>query len=499
MLKKLLFGVIAMCCCFGMNYHISLAKTLTTEDFVYEVNSDGTLMIIDGNRDIRGEEYHVKSQVEIDGKSYRVTKIDNLALSFVYTKKVYIDEGILEVFPDSSDSEIGDFSTDEVILPSTLKKIGIYRTNNPHGALDSITISPLNPYLCVENGIIYTKNKKKVLVANTTFGKIVLPEGVEEITDNAFLRADITSIELPKSLKKIGERSFFRCSKLTSVKMKDNVSVIGAEAFKDCECLKKVTFSRKIKQFGSFAFANTDVEKVTLGKYIKGISNNVFRGSTHIKKLTIDKKNPYMMAYKNAIYSKDGKTLLNGMGVSGTFTIPKKVTRIKSGAFAKNYQIDIVRGGKNIKSLPSNCFADSGIQFIQLSEGLKTIGKNCFENCMELWEVKLPDSVTTIKEGAFYGCAFDELIISRNIKKIEADALHCAAGELIFRGSKPPRVGEQSEITYEEIEGDEDSGFKNDYRGLDLCVDKLIVPKGAIAKYRKAFKKKLEYNTIKGN
>lgn len=115
------------------------------------------------------------------------------------------------------------------------------------------------------------------------------------------------------------------------------------------------------------------------------------------------------------------------------------------------------------------------------------------------WEVKLPDSVTTIKEGAFYGCAFDELIISRNIKKIESDALHCAVGKLIFRGSKPPRLGEQSEITYDEIKGDEDGELKNDYRGLDLCVDKLIVPKRAMGSYRKVLKKKLEYNTIKGN
>lgn len=180
----------------------SLARTLTTEDFLYEMNSDGTLMIVEGNRKITGEEYHVKSQVEIGGKSYRVTKIDYPALSSVRTKKVYIDEGFLEIFPDSTYSEIGRFFTDEVVLPSTLKKIGLYRANNPHGTLDSITISPSNPYLCAERGIIYTKNKKKVLVANTTYGKVVLPEGVEEIAAEAFSFANITAIEFPNSLKK---------------------------------------------------------------------------------------------------------------------------------------------------------------------------------------------------------------------------------------------------------------------------------------------------------
>lgn len=281
--------------------------------------------------------------------------------------------------------------------------------------------------------------------------------------------------------------------------MKNNVTIIETKAFDGCGELKKVTFSKKIKKFGSYAFANTMVERITLGKDLKEISSTVFQGDSNIKKITVDKKNPYMTAHDNAIYSKDGKTLINGMGVNKTITIPDKVTKIKSGAFAGNMDLDGIIIGKGVKALPSNCFADSGLEYIKLPKGLKTIGRNCFKNCQAFWKIKIPDSVTKIQSGAFYGCALEQLTIPKSVKTIETDALHCAVKKLIFEGTTPPKIKKQSEITYDEIRGDEDGELKNDYRGLDLCVDKLIVPKRAMGSYRKVLKKKLEYNTIKGN
>lgn len=80
----------------------------------------------------------------------------------------------------------------------------------------------------------------------------------------AFLGCEnLTSVQIPLSVKKIGNHVFKGCNSLTSVVIPDGVVDIGLEAFKDCISLKKVVLGRKVTGIGSDAFGGCSLEDVT--------------------------------------------------------------------------------------------------------------------------------------------------------------------------------------------------------------------------------------------
>ena len=467
MIKKMGFSIILMICCICfISGNSAAAEKITTEDFTYEVNADGTLTMVKGNHQITGEEYHVKSQVEIGGKTYTVTKVSPNVMGSIYADKIYFEEGIKE-------TDLGFvIHATEVFFPSTTKKIAKIPYSKMLNKLKKIAIEKNNPFLCIENNIIYTKNRKKVIQGYVT-GKVVLQKGIEEIGENAFSGNPITSVRCPESLK-----------------------IIRKGAFENCEKLRKVQLSKKVKIIEAKAFNGTSVDKLYLGKHVKVIDGLDTRISG-FEKLVIDKKNPYYKSVDNVIYTKNGKTLLNGKLANGTVFVPKEVTKVVANAFAENLALTGVVFQGELSSLPKRCFASSGIEFIKLPKNLKKIGTSCFRNCKDIEEIKLPSTLLYIYPSAFEGCMLTKLTIPKNVKRIEKDALYYSIRKLTFKGSKPPRIKKQKEVLPEEPPNSED-GDDNPYRKVNKNpgIKEVIVPKKSVAKYDKIFDKTLKFEVL---
>ena len=486
--KKILFMLLLMLgSLFIIDVPSKAATMLKTVDSVYAVNADGnTLTLIEIRRRIKAEEYHIKSEVEIEGKVYRVTGVDSFGVEKnLNVNKLYFDEGIIEIYPKLL------IEAKELYLPSTIKTIPRFKED-----LTRLVISENNPYYCANGKVIYSKDKKKALYGNCR-GKLVLPEGVEEVSDSAFAGSGIISVQLPKSLKRIGKGAFLGCDNLISVSMK-SVERIGKEAFGYCKKLKKVTFSKNLKRIDDYAFSNTGIRKIELGKRFKQLGKGAFFETKNIVKLTIDKKNPYFKTIDDAIYTKNGKVLIEGAGVNKPITIPKKVKTIKKGAFLSNIRISHIKMGSNIKSLPSECFKDSGLESIELPAKLKKIGKYCFSNCELLRKIKLPSSLQSIQSRAFEGCGFKKLTIPEHVKFIGENALFCSVGVLVFKGIRPPVIKEQGSVEniISNMEHEDEDYFPYTYYGIKPGIQDVIVPKKSVEKYDKIFDKTMKFKTL---
>ena len=97
------------------------------------------------------------------------------------------------------------------------------------------------------------KTYKITKIGNTAFYRcrnitnVIIPDTVTEIEDGiydeeseeppcgAFMESGITSIELPKSITKIGDFAFFNCQQLKSVNIPEKVTTIGEAAFYSCD------------------------------------------------------------------------------------------------------------------------------------------------------------------------------------------------------------------------------------------------------------------------
>jgi hypothetical protein len=99
---------------------------------------------------------------------------------------------------------------------------------------------------------------------------------VTGIADSVFYgRKDMTSIEIPSSVKSIGNSAFEGCSGLTSIKIPSSVTSIGNSAFGGCSGLTSIEIPSSVTSIGEYAFShceNVDIvidnseENVTIGR-----------------------------------------------------------------------------------------------------------------------------------------------------------------------------------------------------------------------------------------
>jgi hypothetical protein len=177
----------------------------------------------------------------------------------------------------SSITSIGDgafqecFSLTSITIPNSITKIGDCAflgtsltsitipnsvTNIGAGAfsactsLTAITISTNNTAYIAENGVLYNKEKTKLIQypAGKTDVSFTIPNSVTNIEDYVFLACEkLASITIPNSVTgSIGRAAFESCRSLTGIIIPNSVTGIGEWAFNNCTSLSSITFQGTI-------------------------------------------------------------------------------------------------------------------------------------------------------------------------------------------------------------------------------------------------------------
>ena len=202
---------------------------------------------------------------------------------------------------------------------------------------------------------------------------LTLPEGVETLDFDAFSGGNLETVSLPSTLKTIGDNAF-RSNHLTSVNIPDSV-----------------------KDIGTYAFSSNGLKTVKLPSGITYLSQGVF----HMNLLeSINIPNSVTTIDYEAFNSNALKTLV----------IPDSVTTINDGAFTFN-NLETITIPKNLKVIAPKTFAKNDLKEVILPEGVEQIGANAFESNY-LTSITIPKSVKTIDKEAFYRNRITTLNIS---------------------------------------------------------------------------------------
>lgn len=106
-------------------------------------------------------------------------------------------------------------------------------------------------------------------------GVSTIPEGINKIEDYYYCDCDwITKINLPSTLREIGESAFERTG-IKEIIIPDSVTKIGINCFNDCE-LTKVQLSYNLVDIGASAFMDTRIISITLPEGITIIREKTF-------------------------------------------------------------------------------------------------------------------------------------------------------------------------------------------------------------------------------
>ena len=90
------------------------------------------------------------------------------------------------------------------------------------------------------------KNRINVYLLNITTKGIELSD-YSHINEDLFSgRSDIVKVILPEGVKSIGNNAFENCVNLEEVELPDTLENIGSEAFVNCINLKKIQYGKKV-------------------------------------------------------------------------------------------------------------------------------------------------------------------------------------------------------------------------------------------------------------
>ena len=239
---------------------------------------------------------------------------------------------------------------------------------------------------------------------------VVIPNSVTSIGNYAFSYCDnLTSITIPDSVTSIGDYTFCGCSSLTSVVIGESVTYIGDGAFYNCSHLTSVVIPDSVTYIGEHAFFScSHLTSVVIGDSVTYIGEYAFRSCRSLTSVVIGDSvtsiGNYAFSYCSSLTS---------------IVIPDSVTSIGEDAFSNcwsltNITVDI--NNTAYKSIDGNLYTKDGKTLIQYAIGktatsfiipdsVTSIGDGAFSGCSSLTSVVIGDSVTSIGDYAFYNCS----------------------------------------------------------------------------------------------
>ncbi|MBW7580233.1 leucine-rich repeat protein [Streptococcus sp. IMAU 99125] len=373
-------------------------------------------------------------------------------------KMFYNRQGIMNINFPSTMKEIASYafgktSLKKVLLPSALENIG----ERAFGDIETLTSIDVGSNLVTgKNAFNGSKNlvtinlksgARKIVdgfLANTGITEFVVPEGVEEIGEDAFSSNEqLTKLILPSTLKTIGERAFSNTSlkeivfpasmktipegilentQVEKIVLSEGVEEIGDYAFANNKLLKSVVFPSTLKKIGRGAFMNSNLESVTLPSGLEEIAEKAFFNN----KLSAVTLPTYLKTLGDYAFSNNNLKEV---------TLPSRL-EVLGTAFVDNSELSKITFSEGLKEITS-AFSGTSIKSVVLPKSLEKIGNGAFYNLKGLADISIPENVTSIGDEAFYNTGLTSIDLPANLKII---------GRYAFSGTKLKKVVLPSQV-----------------------------------------------------
>ena len=305
MKKSIILISILACVMSAQAYDFKVANDDGCE-IAYNINSDGTTISVtytdigtkrrlSNYADFLCDTMRIPEHVIYDNRQYTVTGLDSMCFR-------YINQNIhtLEL-PATIDSIV---FYEEVGIDHYADASAFYGNS-----FRSIIMAENNPKYTTEAGILYTKDKSVLLAypAGNLRDSVYIKEGVVMLGHGALVWArNIRYLELPLSLKELGEESLSEEDSLVHLIIKDSVERIGDWAL-GCKRLTHLTLGSGVKSVGVDFFV--PLHRLNVDIYSRAInppliynlkSNTPFLSSCHVDRTNIYVPAQSLNAYRQA-------------------------------------------------------------------------------------------------------------------------------------------------------------------------------------------------------
>ncbi|MBR5131736.1 MAG: leucine-rich repeat domain-containing protein [Alistipes sp.] len=307
-------------------------------------------------------------------------------------------------------------------------------------------------------------------------------EYLDCVVEDSVIRAEVfkddkelTSIVVPDGVTEIGERAFWGCSNLTSITIPESVTQIGEYTFYGCSSLTSITIPNSVTSIGRYAFYGCSSLKSikVANKYCYNAFKNwagcdiTFMISTLEEYEEAQKLGATKLAIdSNSKYaSKDGLCLIdNGKLI---LFIGKDLTEYTIPESVTSIRKGAFKGCGNLKSFKGKFASEDGRCLIKDGELIAFAPAG-------LTSYTIPNSVTSIEYSAFAGCS--------SLKSVKVSNKYCydyfkklGVSDITFIVSTPKEYEEAQKLGATKLAIDSNSKYASE-DGLCLIDNgKLIL------------------------
>ena len=307
------------------------------------------------------------------------------------------------------------------------------------------------------NGIYYLKNGTNATVthkgsnpseefytvyvtipSSVTYGGITY--SVTSIGEGAFDSFHVlTNINIPNSVTSIGDDAFRYC-RMTAINIPKSVTSIGNMAFSNCSSLATISVASDNPKYDSRNNCNAIIEtatntliagcmNTTIPNSVTTIGDVAFSGCYYLTNINIP----------NSVKTIGNYAFWDCIGLT-TINIPNSVTTIGDEVFSGCSSLATISVASDNPKYDSrnNCNAIietatntliAGCMNTTIPNSVTTIGEGAFDDCTGLTSINIPNSVTTIGDEAFYGCSgLTSIDIPNSVTTIGDDAFWDCTG-----------------------------------------------------------------------
>ena len=182
--------------------------------------------------------------------------------------------------------------------------------------LQEIKVSSSNPYITSLDGVLFNKDKTKLLAfPNGKSGSYTIPDGVETLANRAFCWSkELTSLKIPDSITTLEYYSLAVCEKLSFVEF--NGDCAGLTSIRD-------VFNQ-----------SNNLETLTICKNVGDIDAGQFAYNTKLYHIKIHTENQHFSVEDEILFNKEkSKLILSPKTISGEYRVPICVIEIQPAAF----------------------------------------------------------------------------------------------------------------------------------------------------------------------
>ena len=330
--------------------------------------------------------------------------------------------------------------------------------------LANIFVEDSNEYFCSIDGVVYSKDKRELVVCPPARTSFVVPDEVTYIRSSAFSSCDrLSAIHFGSNVAEIDSRVFKGLTNLESFSVAednqnlckvdgalyskdmttlhwyplpssntfavpDGVKTIGEYALYNCKGLTKISIPPSVTKIQSGALSDCKGMQVHCSDLsawcrIEFLFNPLTNGgifyldNQKVTDLVIPKdiKAIYdvFTGYKElkSVTFPDGLETIGWCAFAGctgleTVVLPKSLDTLGTRAFENCTGLTKVQFPAIVNSIGDWAFEEcTNLATVVMPRAIETMGHSAFYNCKSLTSIVLPEVLTEIKSNTFYGCS----------------------------------------------------------------------------------------------